>query len=358
MVRELLLLEGDQRIDVHAWSDAAFQLACESGRENIVALLLSLDGDRYIDVHMEDGAAFRGTCQRGHATIAQQLLSLGGDRRIDVHASNGFDGFHLACRFGHAGIVELLLALDGDRRIDVHAQDEAVFRNACRKGNLTLLDMLLALPSERGYAWETKQQQTLLLDCVQCVDCTMRVSTEQQNAAFMLLQRVPLPPSSLRLLMARRYWEPVALLDLEPQGVAVVQQVLLVLSTLHPTSPYRLLRKLGMCRHGANRNAVLDALALCCVLLPPAHSAALEAALVATAPGSVEDVDDFLRGLVWTGLRLPLVHAPGVHLLAAQAGGLGRVGRRGLLLHRAAARGARAEERARLKAARLGEWGT
>ena len=396
MVRELLLLEGDQRIDVHAWAESAFEEACQNGHMEIARVLLSLDGDRYINVHADREAAFRGACQRGCTDTAQLLLSLGGDRRIDVHASNGMDAFHLACRFGHACIVELLLSLDGDRRIDVHAEQSAAFQTACRWGNtevvevllsldddrrinipsygekvfqdacnrgcegvvrlllaldgdrridvhagneggfriacqhehMTVIEMLLALPPERGYTWDTPAQQALLVNCIQW-DLTDRTS-----AARLLLQRAALPPSCLQQMAARQKLH-VALPDLGPRGVAVVQQVLLVQCRLHPTSPYRLSRKLRMIKYFPGKKAVTDVLALCCLLLLPAHRAALALAVSTFRAGKAEDVDDFLRGLVWRGAWIPLVDAPGVHLLE---GGLQRVGRRRLLLHRAAAR--------------------
>ena len=42
MVRELLALEGDRRIDVHVMAEAAFRFACEAGHLFVARELLSL----------------------------------------------------------------------------------------------------------------------------------------------------------------------------------------------------------------------------------------------------------------------------------------------------------------------------
>ena len=59
MVRLLLALEGDRRIDVHADDELAFGWACSGGHLKVVRLLLALEGDRRIDVHSDNELAFR-----------------------------------------------------------------------------------------------------------------------------------------------------------------------------------------------------------------------------------------------------------------------------------------------------------
>jgi len=116
LVQELLRIDGDRRIDVHANNEYAFRWACEKGCLEMVRLLLALEGDRRIDVHAENEYAFRMVCRYGHLEIVKLLLALEGDRRIDVHTNNEY-AFFWACENGHLEIVDLFLALDGDRKI-------------------------------------------------------------------------------------------------------------------------------------------------------------------------------------------------------------------------------------------------
>ena len=386
IVKLLLSLDGDRRIDVHHWlRDNGFMNACLHGQDGTLELLLSLDGDRRIDVHADGERAFRKACERGHTGIVKLLLSLDGDRRIDVHAL-GEAAFQEACRRGFTDVVELLLSLDGDRRIDMRDWGNRAFRSVCRLGHYDIVKMLLSLDGDRridmhdlresalwyacisdlgggcvrvvrlllslppqagGFTWETPAQQALLVRCI-----VGALRSCGHAAAAVLLQHTPLPPSFLRQLTTDGR-VPSPLPDLEPCEVAVVQQVLLLLSRQHSRSAHGPSQRLGAGDRFSSLPGDRYILPLCCILMP-AHSAAVAAVLCSAVPDRAQDLQPYLAGLVWWGVRVPLVHAPGVHLLAAQAGGLGRVGRRGLLLHRAAARGARAEERARLKAARLG----
>ncbi len=56
------------------------------GHVDVVRELLALTGDRRVDVHVDDEGGFRGACLRGHLGVVRELLALTGDRRVDVHA--------------------------------------------------------------------------------------------------------------------------------------------------------------------------------------------------------------------------------------------------------------------------------
>ena len=74
---------------MHTRGEWALQLACQAGRLEVVRLLLTLEGDRRVNVHAENELAFRQACTGGHARVVRLLLALKGDRRINVHASSG-----------------------------------------------------------------------------------------------------------------------------------------------------------------------------------------------------------------------------------------------------------------------------
>ena len=185
VVRELLGLDGDRRIDVHAEQEAGFRWACQHGHLGVVRELLGLDGDRRIDVHTREEAGFRAACRRGRLGVVRELLGLDGDRRIDVHAEQEA-GFRWACQHGHLGVVRELLGLDGDRRIDVHVRDEEGFQKACEQGHVDVVRELLVLTGnqcidvhamkEAGFRWACEQghvdvvRELLVLTGNQCID--------------------------------------------------------------------------------------------------------------------------------------------------------------------------------------------
>ena len=128
----------------------AFLNACGNGNHGKVErLLLRLEGDRRINVHAYTELGFRIACQEGHRGIVEHLLSLEGDRYVNVHVRD-YGAFHLACRYNRTSIVELLLSLEGDRYVDVHAEDEYAFRLACRYGYSELVDLFLSLAGDRA----------------------------------------------------------------------------------------------------------------------------------------------------------------------------------------------------------------
>ena len=273
--------------------------------------------------------SFNAACGLGDIAAVTQLLPLDGDQRIDVHAVNE-EAFRSACLGGHESIVELLLSLDGDRRIDVHTADDAAFQDACRHLRVGTLWLLLSLPPDRGYTWDTPQQQALLTQGI-----TMALSCKAlSSVAEPLLRCAPLPPNCLQLLLS--CWQlpgapPADLPSMGPHDVAVVQQVLLLLvaNTAGSEAQWRA-RCVGLFAH----DVVSSALLLCRLLLP-GHAAAL----MRFIPYSSARWKRRVVGLTWRGVRVPVVGGvPGADVLGRQVGGVGRVGRRGLLLHRAAAR--------------------
>ena len=65
-------------------SSTAFVQACKWGHLDVVRELLSLGGDRRVDVHAEDRqgpeAPLRAACLMGRLDVVRELLSLEGDR--------------------------------------------------------------------------------------------------------------------------------------------------------------------------------------------------------------------------------------------------------------------------------------
>ena len=97
--------------------DKLFQRACANGRLDVVRELLALQGDRFINVHAGNEISFQWACMYGHLNVVRELLALQGDRAVDVHAQDEF-----ACRWaleqGHLLVVRELLALEGARAPD------------------------------------------------------------------------------------------------------------------------------------------------------------------------------------------------------------------------------------------------
>jgi hypothetical protein len=62
-----------------------FRLACKYGYLALVDRLLGLEGDRRIDVHAFDDNAFREAWDWQYQPLFDRLLSLAGDRAIPAH---------------------------------------------------------------------------------------------------------------------------------------------------------------------------------------------------------------------------------------------------------------------------------
>jgi len=139
----------DNRLHIpEAMLHDTFSKACKQGHLAVVRELLGLAGDRRVDVHTNGEWAFRQACKQGHVGVVRELLGLSGDRRVDVHAS-GEAAFQMACWNGHVGVVRELLGLAGDRRVDVHAWQDDAFHGACEQGQLRVVRELLALTGDR-----------------------------------------------------------------------------------------------------------------------------------------------------------------------------------------------------------------
>jgi ankyrin repeat protein len=179
VVRILLQLTGDRRVDVHShvtfkgyfkikqefpeicggkrclrmyfrmmhsFRASAFILACSHGRVEVVQALLDLKGDRRIDVHERSDLAFILACANGHLDVARYLLSLRDDRCFD--SSDTLEvAFMQACSHGLPRVVELLLSLTGGRR--VHKQIQSAFLVACEEGHTDVVRTLLGLRGDR-----------------------------------------------------------------------------------------------------------------------------------------------------------------------------------------------------------------
>ena len=64
-------------VNIHAYDDLAFTMACGNGHIELVRFLLSLEPSHgHIDIHAVDDYAFRWACEKGHLEIARFLLGL------------------------------------------------------------------------------------------------------------------------------------------------------------------------------------------------------------------------------------------------------------------------------------------
>ncbi len=151
LLRELLRLSGDRRVNVNVQSGAAFYVACECGQVDVVRELLALTGDRRLNISSHQEEAFVRACEQGHIDVVRELLSLKGSRRVDV-SNQAFIG---ACGYGRIDVMRELLTLKGKRRIDVHAKDDKAFLKACFYGHVDAVSLLLELQAGRRVGAET-----------------------------------------------------------------------------------------------------------------------------------------------------------------------------------------------------------
>ena len=129
-------LLNNYNINVNAYSEKGFRLACEYGQLNVVQYLL--ENNVYINVHAENEYGFVLACWNGHLNVVQYLLE--NNFNIDVHAENEH-GFRSACYKGHLNVVKYLL--ENNFNIDAHADNEHGFRWACKFGHLNVVKYLL-----------------------------------------------------------------------------------------------------------------------------------------------------------------------------------------------------------------------
>jgi len=67
-------------------ADAAFQAACYEGQLGIVRKLLALSGDRRVDVHAQLEWAYHMACEYGRLDVVRELLALTGQRTVPAGA--------------------------------------------------------------------------------------------------------------------------------------------------------------------------------------------------------------------------------------------------------------------------------
>jgi hypothetical protein len=85
VVRELLRLEGDRAVHVHARREEAFRWACHEGHLDVVCELLRLGGDRAVDVHADEELTRRLAEGEAEATATQA----GGSAKRGMHSPGG-----------------------------------------------------------------------------------------------------------------------------------------------------------------------------------------------------------------------------------------------------------------------------
>jgi hypothetical protein len=90
VVRHLLTLEGDRRIDVGAKNNAAFKVACIQGNTGVVRQLLSLTGDRTVSVVSGTDASDNGAYLAmvgGHMDTVREILQQRGEHEAFTFTS-------------------------------------------------------------------------------------------------------------------------------------------------------------------------------------------------------------------------------------------------------------------------------
>ena len=378
------------QLDIHFGDEMGFCAACYTGQLGVVRLLLSLDGDRRVDVHAQREQGFVWACGQGHLEVAQLLLSLEGDRRIDVHSMEEA-AFVDACRGGWHEVVQLLLSLTDDRRIDVHVMDNVALTSACRHGKLEVLRLLLALEGDRNML--RRNTAPLRQACTGGDPHVVRelLKVQGPHAMDVQLDRC----AALRAAAGAGHGDIVGQLLRHPSaegiqggvlfsslapclqkgyGGAAVQLLLAAPCFRPPQLPLNAVarRRLGLPgsrwggaaeRAGGVANSAVQH--VMCHFLQPGTAPPL------AAPGSAADQFDAslaacivaccalracgygaegrtlpaqlkaqLADIAWCGVCVPVAAIRGAPADAALGGLLRRSGRRGMLLHRAAARGA------------------
>lgn len=112
--------------------ELAFRTACEHNHLNVVRALLGLDGDRKVDIHAEEDDALTRACAKGSTAVVRELLALNRKgRKYDLRAFK-HRAFMQAVTGGHAGIVRMFLQVSGrKRRMQLYFEDWRALRVAC-----------------------------------------------------------------------------------------------------------------------------------------------------------------------------------------------------------------------------------
>ncbi len=393
VVQTLLALTGDRAVDVNAEDDDAFRSACAKGHVDIVALLLALEGHRRVDIHACNEDGFRRACRHNQLQIVQLLLAQTGDREVDVHAK-WEEAFRDACKAGHTAVVCELLQLQGTRAIDVNARQgyalasagyfhhwdvfDALIshaRSSDQSSRYPLrlhpqLEQLLGRLTAKGDAEAVQKLLSLQGDAAVDVlyDAEAALKTALKDGHFriarlLLLHRLH-TSSQLPHLLAHKaaaYSEEIAA-SLRACGCAsdgavarAVEQCVLVSAARKPSESLRL---------NATAKQVLTQYCVTCAALPASGHAPLRSLLqqqqassrarsqeqaalapTATAPQAWQDhMGMCLADLVWCGVSIPVSgrmfdsHSCFGSAVGQVLQGLHRVGRRAIVLHRAAVR--------------------
>ena len=337
--------------------------SCRDGQVECLRVLLDMS------MHLSNGRgaipfnAWRAACQGGHPAVLQLLAEQRGAsalRLVELEAGGSYyeisnqeplddqfvydsdeedpgepehrgSGMSLASLFDRGDFVRaLLLLLDAYDADMVHADDDLALRRACAADASSTAQVLLEHTDKWG-----GMPEGVIRECL-CIAW----AGPGQRAALELYKAMPLGlPLQYCLHAAAQRWSGLhvavpdhaaAALVEPPLAGLVVQHVLVWLLEKH------LQWTKVLSDDGSLSNLFFfDVFALCTVLpaarRSPEVSAALQRAVMQTQP---------YQRLLWSGMCVPVAAIRGAPADAALGGLLRRSGRRGMLLHRAAARGA------------------
>jgi hypothetical protein len=110
-----------QGINIHAYHENAFVLACCQGHFNIVKWLYETgrQENKFINIHVHNDKPFRWSCGYGCLEIVQWLYDLGIKTHspIDISAHN-HNAFRYGCQSNHYQLVKWLCSLNSNYTIE------------------------------------------------------------------------------------------------------------------------------------------------------------------------------------------------------------------------------------------------
>ena len=135
-VRRMSHLIYRNEIDISAFNEHAFKMACKYGHLDVVKQLLRWKPT--IDISIDNEYAFRTACQNGHLSVIRQLVKW--KSSINISAIDEYD-FMRVCGNGHLPIIKQLYEW---KPLEIKAYcNENVFRYACEKGKLQIVKQLI-----------------------------------------------------------------------------------------------------------------------------------------------------------------------------------------------------------------------
>lgn len=143
VVRELLALDNSRQVDAAADNNFSIQMASAGGFSEIVNMLLTLKGDRQVNASSDGEFSIRWASRNGHIEVVNLLLALKGDRQVNASKGDTCAPICAASENGHVKVVAALLALDGMRKVDPTAHDNYAVKVALENGHLGVLKLLL-----------------------------------------------------------------------------------------------------------------------------------------------------------------------------------------------------------------------